>query len=133
RACPRDGGGPERRGRRDGSARSAQGVELAAEPAGRGEGGGRLDQALAAGGALLGGHGQRGVQRLGGLHHVVGVDQQRVGAQFVGGAGLGGQHQGAAALGEHRALLGDQVHPVSDRVDQQHVGHPVGGQGAREV
>src|SRR5690606_30635774 len=73
RACPRDGGGPERRGRRDGSARSAQGVELAAEPAGRGEGGGRLDQALAAGGALLGGHGQRGVQRLGGLHHVVGV------------------------------------------------------------
>src|SRR5215472_4440648 len=36
-------------------------------------------------------------------------------------------------VGQDRALLGDQVHAVPDRVHEQHVGQPVGGQRAGVV
>ena len=54
-------------------------------------------------------------------------------AELVGRAGLAGQHQRAATVGQDRAFLGDQVHAVPDRVDQQHVGQPVRGQRPGEV
>ena len=74
------------------------------------------------------GHGQRLVQGRGGLADVEGVDQQRVAVQGRGGARLPGQHQRAAAFGQHRAFLCHQVHAVPDRIDQQHIGHRAGGQ-----
>ena len=68
------------------------------------------------------------MQGLGGLGDVVGVDDKRVGAERRGGARLAGEHERAAALGQHGALLRDQVHAVTDRVHQQHVGERAGGQ-----
>ncbi len=65
--------------------------------------------------------------------HVVGVDGDRVVAHLLVRPGLAGEHQRAAVLGEHRHLLGDQVHAVADGVDQRHVGQPVRGQRAGEV
>ena len=76
-------------------------------------------------------HAQRLVQRPRGLGHVEGVDEQRVRAELSGRACLPGQDQRAAAVGQERAFLGDQVHAVPDRVDQQHVAQPVGGERAR--
>ncbi len=73
------------------------------------------------------------MQRLGGGHDVVGVDAQRVLAELGVRAGLPGEHERAPLVGDHRDLLGDEVHAVPDRVDQGHVGQPVGGQRAREV
>ena len=107
--------------------------ELAAQPArGRlrgGDGGQRGAAAL----AFAVRHGERLMQGLGRLGDVVGVDEQRGGAQRRGGAGLAGEHQRAAALGQHRALLRDQVHAVPDRVHQQDVGDRAGGQRPRVV
>src|SRR6185437_2870106 len=107
--------------------------QLSAQPAGgrvRGGGGGERGAAALALGV---GHLQRPVQRVGSLGDVVRIDQQRVRGQRGGRAGLTGQDQRAAALGEHRALLRDQVHPVPDRVHQQHVGQGAGGQRPRVV
>src|SRR5690242_13235364 len=103
-----------------------RGELVAQPPGGRVSGGGGGERGAAA--LALGvRHGQRLVQRLGRLGDVERVDEQGIGGQRGGGARLAREHQRAAALGEHRALLGDQVHAVPDRVDQQHVGERAGG------
>ncbi len=61
------------------------------------------------------------------------VDQQRVPAELVGRASLAGQYKRAAAVGNDRALLRNQVHAIAHRVDEQHVGEPVAGQRTRIV
>jgi hypothetical protein len=61
------------------------------------------------------------------------VHHERVRAELVRCAGLAGQDEHAAVVGQDRALLGDQVHAIPDRVDQQHVGEPVARQRARVV
>ena len=60
-----------------------------------------------------------------GLADVVRVDQQRVVAPARRPRPPPRDSTSAQpSLGQHRALLGDQVHAVPDRVDQQHVGQP---------
>ncbi len=73
------------------------------------------------------------MQGVRGAQDVVGVHHERVLAQFRVRPRLPRQDQYAALVGDDRHLLGDQVHPVPDRVDQGHVGEPVRGQGPREV
>ncbi len=107
--------------------------QLVEEPPGRRQRRGRGGQPLGALGPLLAVHRQCLVQRLGGGVDVVRVDGQRVLAQLRVGARLPRKHQRAALVGDHRDLLGDQVHAVPDRVDEGHVRQPVGGERAREV
>ena len=54
-------------------------------------------------------------------------------AELLVGAGVLAEHQHAVAAVEDRPLLGHQVHPVGDRVDEQHVVLRVGGERDREV
>ena len=123
-----------RRGQRDRSGRDVrryvQRGDLVGEPAARGS---RVEPRRAARCArALVGIGAR-VQRVGCPRHVERVDQQRVVAELVGRAGLARQHDRAAVLRQDRHLLGDEVHAVADRVDQQHVGDPVQRERARVV
>src|SRR5258707_14431306 len=110
-----------------------QGGELVGEPLGGGQGGCLQGEGCRAALTFWILHGERRVQGRRGLGHVVGVDHEGRRGELGGRAGLPGQHQRAAAVGQDRALLGDQVHAVADRVDQQHVGQPVGGERARVV
>ena len=73
------------------------------------------------------------VQRVGGARDVVRVDHDRVLAELVVRARLAREHERAAVARRHRHLLGDQVHAVADRVDEQHVGEPVRGERPGEV
>ena len=52
---------------------------------------------------------------------VEGVDGDRALAELLVGAGVLGEHQHAVARVDRRGLLGDQVHAVEDRVDDQQV------------
>jgi len=78
-------------------------------------------------------HAQRLVQGLRRGGDVVRIHKQSALRQFGSRAGLAGQHHRAGAIRQQRGFLGDQVHAVPDRVDQQHVGQPVRGERARIV
>ncbi len=66
-------------------------------------------------------HRQRGVDRVGELLDVERVDRQRVLPELLVGAGVLREDRHPLALVDERALLGDEVHAVEHRVDQQHV------------
>ena len=83
--------------------------------------------------ALAGLHRQRRVDRVGELLDVERVDRQRVLAELLVGAGVLGEDRDALALVDDRPLLGDQVHAVEHRVDEQHVVVLVGGHRLLEV
>ena len=78
-------------------------------------------------------HAQRLVQRLRRLGDVERVHQQRVGTELGAPRRPPGTAPARSPFREHRAFLGHQVHAVPDRVDQQHVGQPVGRERARIV
>ena len=80
-----------------------------------------LRRARAPAGRARPGHRQRRVDRVGQLLDVERVDRQRELAELLVGAGVLGEDRDALALVDDRALLGDQVHAVEHRVDQQHV------------
>ena len=53
-----------------------------------------------------------------------GLTEQRVAAERVCRPGVAGEHDDGVAFGEHDAFLDDEIHAVTDRVDEHHVGHP---------
>ena len=64
---------------------------------------------------------------------VEGVDADREQAELVVRADVLREHQHPVAGVDQRSLLGDQIHPIRKRVDQEHVVLPVGSDGLREV
>ena len=79
--------------------------------------------------AVLGIHLERERDRVGRLVDVEGVHGQRVAADPLEGAGVGGQHEGAVAPVHQRALHRDEVHAVEGRVDEERVVLGVGAHG----
>jgi hypothetical protein len=84
-------------------------------------------------GAVVGAHRQGRVQRVGGAGDVEGVHHHRHVTELAGDARLARQHEHAVALVDDRALLGDEVQPVSHGVHEQHVVAAQRGDRAREV
>ena len=160
-AAPRSGPAATARGARAAMAAPPRGAELAAprnspdrEPPGAGAGrpglladvgelvvdpvarvarGDDPLQALHAAARARRRHRQRRVDRVGQLLDVERVDRQRELAELLVGAGVLRQDRDAVALVDERALLGDEVHAVEHRVDEQHVVVLVGGHRLLEV
>ena len=69
-------------------------------------------------------HRQRFVQGVRGFGDIERVDEQRIAAQRVCGPGVAGEHDDGVVFGEHDPFLDDEIHAVTDRVDEHHVGYP---------
>ena len=83
--------------------------------------------------ALLGVHREGPVQGVGLVLDVERVHRDGKGAELLVHPGVLRQHEHAVAAVHQAALLGHQVHPVEDRVDDEGVEQLVGGHRLREV
>ena len=76
------------------------------------------------------------MQRVGRARDIERVDAERalaVEGEFLPRTGLVREHEHTVDGVEHGAFLGDEVQPVANRVDEQHVGQGEGGEGAGVV